>query len=330
MTKVSDLFDVRYGHSLELNRLTITDPDRGIPFISRKGRDNGIAAHVERLADVEPNAAGELTCALSGNGVLSTFIQERPYYTAYHVACLRPLRPFSTAQLLYYCECVSRNRYRYGWGRQANRTVRDITIPSPEDIPAWVLDTSTDLFAGVDRPGDPSATPPLHTDRWAMFRVSDLFRLAKGKRLTKANMRRGRTPFIGAIARDNGLTAYVSSTPMHPGNTITVNYNGAGVAEAFYQPEPFWACDDVNVLYPRLNLTPCVALFIATVIRHEKYRFNYGRKWHLRRMEQSEIRLPCTPDGEPDWAYMERYIRTLAFSSQVDDPQSAAGQSPSG
>jgi len=95
-----------------------------------------------------------------------------------------------------------------------------------------------------------------------------------------------------------------------------VNYNG-GVAEAFYQPKPFWCSDDVNVLYPKFSLTPAIALFLATVIGLERYRFNYGRKWHLERMRTAVVRLPAKTDGPPDWQYMERYIKSLSFSSQI-------------
>ncbi len=108
----------------------------------------------------------------------------------------------------------------------------------------------------------------------------------------------------------------IGQTPIHDGNTISVSYNGS-VAEAFYQPTPFWATDDVNVLYPNFDMTPAIALFLCTVIRQEKYRFNYGRKWHLERMEQSVIKLPTAQAGQPDWDFMGNYIKTLPFSSQL-------------
>lgn len=152
---------------------------------------------------------------------------------------------------------------------------------------------------------------------WKAFRIGDLFDIKKGKRLTKANMIAGTTPFIGAIDNNNGVTGYVSQLPLHTGGTITVNYNGAGVAEAFYQPVPYRCSDDVNVLYPKFMMTPKLALFIATIIRLEKYRFSYGRKWHLERMLKSEIRLPASKSGGLDLAAMEAYIDTLPLSGQI-------------
>jgi hypothetical protein len=156
----------------------------------------------------------------------------------------------------------------------------------------------------------------VDTSTWKPFRLSQLFDLKKGKRLTKAQMIAGETPFIGSIDDNNGISNFVGQPAQHSGNTITVNYNGS-VAEAFYQPVPFRCSDDVNVLYPKFAMTPAIGLFVATLIRKEKYRFNYGRKWHLERMEQSEIRLPVKSDDTPDWEWMETYIKTLAFSAQL-------------
>jgi len=104
---------------------------------------------------------------------------------------------------------------------------------------------------------------------WKAFRLSDLFEIKKGKRLTKANQTEGTTPYVGAIDSNNGVSGYIGQPPIHKGGTISVSYNGS-VAEAFYQPEPYWATDDVNVLYPSgFKLTPATALFICTIIRME-------------------------------------------------------------
>lgn len=146
MPKVSELFDIGYGHSLELNRLTQTSQGDGIAFVSRKMRDNGIVAYVKPVSGVSPAPAGELSCALSGNGVLSTFIQEQPFYTGFHIARLSPKFSMSTPQLLFFCVCVKANRYRYSYGRQANRTLRDLVVPDPRKAPDWVEVGFTGVF----------------------------------------------------------------------------------------------------------------------------------------------------------------------------------------
>lgn len=318
MRPVSDLFDVTYGHSLELNRLKpLSKAEGGVAFVSRKMGDNGIASYVEPIPGVVPSPAGLLTCALSGNGVLSTFLQDEPFYSGYHIAILRPKAQMSKEQLLFYCYCIAANRYRYNYGRQANRTLKQILIPDITEFPAYVQNVDVTQYVGCNVPASVNAPIPLRPQDWQFFRLGDLFDIRKGQRLTKANMRRGGIPYIGASDSANGVTAFIGQSPIHDGGTISVSYNGS-VAEAFYQPVPYWATDDVNVLYPRgFALNAEQALFICAIIRLEKYRFNYGRKWHLERMREAVIKLPVNAIQTPDWAFMERYIRTLSFSSQI-------------
>ncbi|MCZ9990027.1 hypothetical protein OFR29_09340 [Brachyspira hyodysenteriae] len=69
-----------------------------------------------------------------------------------------------------------------------------------------------------------------------------------------------------------------------------------------------------------MKLNKYIALFLVTVISKEKYRFNYGRKWGITRMEKTTIKLPAkfiNDKYEPDWEYMENYIKSLPYSSSI-------------
>ena len=154
----------------------------------------------------------------------------------------------------------------------------------------------------------------LNTKEWKWFRYIDIFEIKKGKRLTKADMVVGKIPYIGAIDSNNGVSSYISNDEqLHSANTITVSYNGS-IAEAYYQAKEFWATDDVNVLYPKFLMNAYSALFLTTIINKEKYRFNYGRKWDKELMESSKIKLPIDEQGNPDWQWMEDYIKGLPYS----------------
>jgi hypothetical protein len=127
----------------------------------------------------------------------------------------------------------------------------------------------------------------------------------------------GQINFLGAISENNGIRQKIDIEPMYKPNCIIVNYNGS-VGEAFYQPSPFWASDDVNVLYAKdWTLNKYITLFIATVIKSNRYKFSYGRKWTLDKMKESPIKLPVTPQGSPDWDYMENYIKALPYSDRI-------------
>jgi hypothetical protein len=160
--KVSDIFDVRYGHSLELNRLIQTKPGQGIAFVSRQMGENGISAYVEPIQGLDPAPAGELSCALGGNGVLTTHLQEQPFYVGRDVALLKPRADLSKAQALYYCLCIKANRFRYNYGRQANRTLRDLEVPDLDRLPPWVNDTGAQVLAEfAERLQDLTAAFPI-------------------------------------------------------------------------------------------------------------------------------------------------------------------------
>lgn len=312
LVSVDELFGVAYGTSLELNALE--ERVDGVPFISRTTQNNGVSARVSPVAGVKPLPAGVLTVALSGSP-LATFLQEEPFYTGYHVAVLQPREPMSRDTLLYYATCLQANRYRFSYGRQANRSLASLLLPPTSEVPGWVAGPSPDAAGSVWHElrssncvlAAPSAEA-LDTEEWARFTLEELFDVRKGKRLTKEDMTDGPTLYVGATELNNGVTALVGQQSLHPGGQLTVSYNGS-VAEAFFQPEPFWASDDVNVLYPKFDMTPELALFFCTLIRLEKYRYNYGRKWRLDVMRATKLRLPRKADGSPNWNVMQELVR---------------------
>ncbi len=149
----------------------------------------------------------------------------------------------------------------------------------------------------------------METKNWKWFKYNEIFEIKKGKRLTKADMINGDIPYIGATDSNNGITAKISNDEhLHSANTITVSYNGS-IAEAYYQTKEFWATDDVNVLYPKFAMNAYSALFCTTIINKEKYRFNYGRKWDKELMNVSTIKLPVDNNGNPDWQWIENYVK---------------------
>lgn len=161
----------------------------------------------------------------------------------------------------------------------------------------------------------------LNTNTWKYFKIIDLFDISNGKRLTRANMAfGGKTPYIGSIASNNGVFSYIKQEPIDKGNSISVAYNGS-IGETFYQPKPFWGTDDINILKPKFKLNSYIALFLCPIIKQEKYRFNYGRKWNIKRMKQTKIKLPITVDGKPDFEFMENYIENLPAFKKLEEAE---------
>ena len=154
----------------------------------------------------------------------------------------------------------------------------------------------------------------MDISQWKPFAIERLFTVVKGTRLTKANMRDGDIRFIGASSVNNGVTAKISNKEkLHPANTITITYNGS-VGEAFYQDQDFWASDDVNVLYPKFEMNQYIALFIIPLLKSAGRKYAFIDKWKKETMEKDFIMLPVDERGEPNFSYMESYMRNLEFS----------------
>lgn len=149
---------------------------------------------------------------------------------------------------------------------------------------------------------------------WREFSLggdNGLFRIVKGTRLTKANMKDGNINFIGSSSVNNGITNHISNLEhIHPANLITVSYNGS-IGEAFYQEKPFWASDDVNVFYPNFKQSFEIAMFLIPLIRKIGQKYKFVDKWKLEDMCNDKITLPINGNGEPDWEYMENYMKNI-------------------
>lgn len=126
--KVNELFEVKYGINMELDSCIEAEPDDtdAVNFVARTESNNGVTARVKPVAGKEPQPAGLITCA-GGGSVLSTFLQEEPFYSGRDLYLLIPLQPMSRHAKLFCITVIKANKYRYNYGRQA-----DVTLPSLE------------------------------------------------------------------------------------------------------------------------------------------------------------------------------------------------------
>jgi len=86
----------------------------------------------------------------------------------------------------------------------------------------------------------------------------------------------------------------------------------------FYRGYEF-ACDDnILVLAPLFDgANQFNMLFLATVISADKYRYAYGRQYRQKDFREHVIQLPANENGEPDWDFMEQYVKSLPYSDRI-------------
>lgn len=297
--------------------------DNTIRFISRTEMNNGCDCYVlnNDLSGIEK--ANAITI---GDTTATCFYQGEDFVCGDHmVICRADWINLHTA--LYIISMLKQEKYKYSYGRAFKMELISNTVlklpATADNTPDWdcmeryIKSLNHKPLTTANQEGYGSHT--LGVENWVEFWVGDLFEVKKGKRLTSDDQTDGDTPYIGAIDSNNGVANYIGQGAIHDGNTISLSYNGS-VGEAFYQPKPFWATDDVNVLYFRkengVAFNKYIALFICAVLRQEKYRYSYGRKWVLESMKSTIIKLP-EKSGKPDWCYMENYMKSLPYGDRI-------------
>lgn len=150
----------------------------------------------------------------------------------------------------------------------------------------------------------------LENKEWKEFFIEDIFKIKSGKRLTKADMKDGKMPFIGATDSNNGITEFVSNKNSSlDKNVLGVNYNGS-VVHNFYHPYQALFSDDVKRLsFKNAKGNRFLFLFVKTIILQQKSKYEYGYKFNGTRMKRQKILLPINENGNPDYVFMENYMR---------------------
>ncbi|RLA06961.1 MAG: hypothetical protein DRQ51_07725 [Gammaproteobacteria bacterium] len=310
-TSLDSIFDITYGSQLDLNKLEI-DLKNGVNFISRSRENLGVKTKVKKISNKTIFKKGSISVTLGGSYLLSAFVQQNDFYTGQNVKVLSSKIKLTDAEKKFYCYVISHNRFRYtSHGREANKTLDYLPVPTVDSIPSWVNKTKIKIPSKKSL-FDKKLT--INTEKWEYFYYKDIFDIKKG--ITPKNKESGKTNLISATSLNNGVSKQIKSDKNpYIGGKITVSSNGA-VGDAFYQKNNFFATGDVNILMPKFNLNPYIAMFLNTVISKEQFRFNYGRKWGKEKMLTHKIKLPVK-DKLPDWQFMEDYIKSLEFSSNL-------------
>ena len=193
----------------------------------------------------------------------------------------------------------------------------NIKLPAtPDGAPDWaymesymanletkVAESLTMLQAAKD-----AEKEKVDTREWGEFRVGELFIQERGKEKAPKQNELGDCPLIQETNNNNGFDRMVVPTKIIKGNSITVSINYA--QNVFYQADDF--CASVNIAVLRNNhLNRYNSQFVCSVLRNAHQKFDYTSKISKELLNKETIMLPVDKTGQPDWAYMEEYMRKV-------------------
>ncbi|MBQ5910791.1 MAG: restriction endonuclease subunit S [Clostridia bacterium] len=313
--KIDDLFTIEYPHTLIYSELSPNN--NGINFVSSQGVNNSVVGRVAPVDGVKIYPAGVITVPLKGT-VLAAHVQVEPCYVAHQIAVLTAKKPMNIQEKLFYCTCIQNNAYRFSYGRQADKTLKNIELP--DSIPEWVNSTSVRPIST----NNSVSTRPIEYERFKDFPLADVFEVKYGINLELLNCTVASDDdptainFVARTAQNNGVVAKVKriqGLEPQPAGILTCA-GGGSVLSTFVQSSPFYSGRDLYLLIPKYPMSLSAKLFCCTIIEANKYRFSYGRQAN-KTLPTIQLKLPAKADGTPDFEHMENYIKSLPYGDRI-------------
>lgn len=163
----------------------------------------------------------------------------------------------------------------------------------------------------------------INVKKWHNYRLCDLFKIkpAKGKNSQQLNDGND-VPYIAASKECNGFNRMVAINGFEDwvseGNCIQLIHIGdAAAGYANYIPDKFIAMSGKSSCAYNKNMTKYSGLFIATIIcKTNKNKYSFKDSWTGDKVKNTIITLPYKTNDEPDWEYMESYMRNIIQESE--------------
>lgn len=139
---------------------------------------------------------------------------------------------------------------------------------------------------------------------WGEFKIENIFEIARGERHIEKNRKKGSIPYYSASSVNNGVTDFISNPLFVMRNKIIVTT----FCDAFYAGNTFTASDEITILDNKY-INKHNGLFVSNSIMSNKSKYAFGRKAFTERIKEQIIMLPIDFQGQPNWQFMEDYIK---------------------
>lgn len=321
--RVGELFEVKISKSVDKGGLEFAE-DGEYDFIGRTPLNNGIQGKLNKLK-FEANQEGTYSIAQIGMHVCQ--YRERKWYASQNLFVLTPFtekshkaNKFIATVITRYLDCA------YGEDTYATyptvKTLPLLKIKLPVDKtgqPDWAymesyianLETKVAESLTLLQAAKDAEKKKVDTREWGEFRVGELFDAERGKVKNIQPLTPGATPIIAAGAYNQGIAGMYEIDSAYK-NRITVSCNGAGCGSTFYHPYEFNVNGDAITLIEKKCMPDRAKQFVACILNATFTRkFSYEEKCSPQKALAEVMRLPIDKTGQPDWAYMEEYMRKV-------------------
>ena len=153
----------------------------------------------------------------------------------------------------------------------------------------------------------------MNDKEWKSFILSEIFDISStnsgiDKNKIKNKDINGNNPYITRTDKNNGIDGFITEQDyeLNNGNSITI---GLDTQTVFYQPHSFYTGQNIQIL-TNDYLNKYNGLFLVNLLKIVLEKFNWGGNGAtLSRLKNSRIFIPINNEGEPDYEYMENFMK---------------------
>ncbi|WP_228065002.1 restriction endonuclease subunit S [Streptococcus cuniculi] len=123
-------------------------------------------------------------------------------------------------------------------------------------------------------------------------------------------IKNGPTPRVTCASTNNAIDDFYQNLPTEKGGVLVVDSATEGFVS--YQSSDFIATDHVEkiALKSGEKISRNIGIFLKTAINISvNQKYNYGYKFNQTRIKRQKIKLPIDSLGQPNWQFMEDYIK---------------------
>ena len=147
----------------------------------------------------------------------------------------------------------------------------------------------------------------LEQKEWKVYQLSNLFKIYHGKRLVKENRISGKIPLLTASESNQGVSDFINNVEMKSySDFISIDMFG----HAFYHNYKCYGDDNIYFLINN-QISKYAKIFIANCISKNTIKYSYGNQFRQGNADRDKILLPKDNKGNPDYEYMEQYIKNI-------------------
>ena len=316
------------------NKLVVSET-QNVPYISRSDSSNGIKSFVSRNQQKKyKQDCGN--CITIGLDTQTVFYQPHSFFTGQNIQVLRNEK-LTENVALFLVESIRKQMDKFNWGGNGATLGRlsriKIMLPvgkyGKPDF-AYMESTINELkkskYEAYRKYINKELSkiqyvpvPSLEEKEWMPFHITSLFNdVKRGKRLKTEDHILGKIPYASSTATNNGIDSFIGNTKCVRKYADCLSLaNSGSVGSCFYEPFEFIASDHVTHL-KKNGLNKYQYLFLATMLNRLSEKYNFNREINDARIKTEVIMLPVDSKGNPDYPYMEQYIKNIFYKKYKD------------